>query len=224
MKQTSLNRGFTLIELLVVIAIIGLLSSVVLASLSSARQKSRDARRTADIGQIRIALEMYFDAAGYYPPIVDATSNETGSACGVGGAYTTAYGYTASYNYAGASIAGCGHCNRWCALGDLMEDVMPKLPKDPTNNTTYRYLYSSASENIAQVISDPGWGKWYGIMTVFEKSSANSQNDGGYFANAYEVGTSPTYCVNKYAGANGDWSFRNGAPVCDWGCVCKGGN
>ena len=56
------SKGFTLIELLVVIAIIGILSSVVLASLNSARKKSRDARRVADIKQVQLALEMYFDA------------------------------------------------------------------------------------------------------------------------------------------------------------------
>src|SRR3989344_5820326 len=63
----SKKRGFTLIELLVVIAIIGILSSVVLASLNSARRKSRDARRIADIGQIRLALELYFDTNRNYP-------------------------------------------------------------------------------------------------------------------------------------------------------------
>ena len=54
-----MKKGFTLIELLVVIAIIGILASVVLASLNSARKKSRDARRVADIKQIQLALELY---------------------------------------------------------------------------------------------------------------------------------------------------------------------
>jgi general secretion pathway protein G len=62
------KRGFTLIELLVVIAIIGILSSVVLASLNSARQKSRDARRIADIKQLQLALELFADSnSGGYP-------------------------------------------------------------------------------------------------------------------------------------------------------------
>jgi len=66
MFNTS-KRGFTLIELLVVIAIIGILSSVVLASLNDARQKSRDAKRIADIRQTQLALELYFDSNGSYP-------------------------------------------------------------------------------------------------------------------------------------------------------------
>ena len=61
------KKGFTLIELLVVIAIIGILASVVLASLNSARKKSRDARRIADIKQVQLALELYFDATRAYP-------------------------------------------------------------------------------------------------------------------------------------------------------------
>ena len=61
------RRGFTLIELLVVIAIIGILSAVVLTSLTSARVKARDARRQSDLHQISVALELYNNTHGAYP-------------------------------------------------------------------------------------------------------------------------------------------------------------
>ncbi len=61
------KKGFTLIELLVVISIIGVLSSVVLASLNSARMKARDARRLSDMHQIQLALAMYYDNNNQYP-------------------------------------------------------------------------------------------------------------------------------------------------------------
>lgn len=62
------NGGFTLIELLVVIAIIGILASIVLASLNTARKKGRDARRVADMKQVQLALELYYDAnSSKYP-------------------------------------------------------------------------------------------------------------------------------------------------------------
>jgi len=57
MKKTN-ERGFTLIELLVVISIIGLLSTMAVISLNSARSKARDAVRTTDVKNIVTALEM----------------------------------------------------------------------------------------------------------------------------------------------------------------------
>jgi len=70
------KKGFTLIELLVVIAIIGILSSVVLASLNSARQKSRDAKRVSDIQNLQLALELYFDSKGEYPDLLTDLSSD----------------------------------------------------------------------------------------------------------------------------------------------------
>jgi len=67
-NTTKRNKGgFTLIELLVVIAIIGILSSIVVVSLSSARARSRDSSRIAAMKQMQIALELYYDEFGTYP-------------------------------------------------------------------------------------------------------------------------------------------------------------
>lgn len=84
----SKKRGFTLIELLVVIAIIGVLSSVVLASLNTARQKSRDAKRQSDIKQLQLALQLYFDTNGSYPPTSGTTC--VSAACAVSSTTLTA--------------------------------------------------------------------------------------------------------------------------------------
>jgi len=66
-KNTKISHGFTLIELLVVIAIIGILATIVMVSLNTARSKARDARRVSDVRQMQLALQMEYDKAGSYP-------------------------------------------------------------------------------------------------------------------------------------------------------------
>jgi prepilin-type N-terminal cleavage/methylation domain-containing protein len=85
MSLASRNRGFTLIELLVVIAIIGMLSSVVLASLNGARQKGRDARRLADLKQLQVALELYYSQNGSYPALTTVNTDQAGFATSLAG-------------------------------------------------------------------------------------------------------------------------------------------
>jgi general secretion pathway protein G len=118
------NKGFTLIELLVVIAIIGVLSSIVIASISSARVKSRDTQRISDLRQIRTALEMYRDDNGKYPP----------SSCGYG-----CNDYFYSYN------------SSWNTFQTYLAPYI-KLPKDPVNtyapwvdSTSFSYTYGNVS-------------------------------------------------------------------------------
>ncbi len=61
------NKGFTLIELMVVISIIGLLSSIVLASLKDARDKANVTKFRAEVMQMVNALELYKNDNGKYP-------------------------------------------------------------------------------------------------------------------------------------------------------------
>ncbi len=97
---TSQKKGFTLVELLVVIAIIGLLSTVAVVSLGSARSKARDAKRIADMKQFMTALEQYYSDVGGYPPAAAATGTALGvastttSLCGTSGISGTCTGTT----------------------------------------------------------------------------------------------------------------------------------
>lgn len=115
MKRSAPSiRGFTLIELLVVIAIIGILSSVVLASLNSARQKARDSRRIADLKQIQTALELYYDTYRAYPSTSATAANQAAHTIGTWG--------------------GTGNGNPASFLDELVtRDYMPSVVQDPTN-------------------------------------------------------------------------------------------
>ncbi|TSC54596.1 MAG: putative General secretion pathway protein GspG [Parcubacteria group bacterium LiPW_30] len=109
------KKGFTLIELLVVIAIIGILSSIVIASLNTARVKARDTRRLADMNQLIKAIEMYHTDNGFYP------------ACGVADYCNS----TASGGYVNLNTLG------------VKPNYLSATPVDPTNIAAqYGYYYA----------------------------------------------------------------------------------
>lgn len=70
-----MKKGFTLIELLVVISIIGLLSSVVLASVTKVRDRANIVSRLESANQTYLALQMYLNDRGYYPNIITGSGN-----------------------------------------------------------------------------------------------------------------------------------------------------
>jgi prepilin-type N-terminal cleavage/methylation domain-containing protein len=82
-------RGFTLIELLVVIAIIGILSSVVLASVNIARAKGADTAAKSNITNIRAQAELVYDNnSGFYNNILTGNTvcNDSNVVAGLSGA------------------------------------------------------------------------------------------------------------------------------------------
>ena len=84
MKFLRKEKGFTLIELLVVIAIIGVLASIALSSLNTARAKARDIKRLAEVKNLQKALEIYYldnnrYPQGYNPPAANCLGSSLNS-------------------------------------------------------------------------------------------------------------------------------------------------
>lgn len=70
-KYKKTSSGFTLIELLVVVAILGLIASLIMVSISSAKIKARDVQRIVEISQIQKGLDIYFLNHNEYPQVKD---------------------------------------------------------------------------------------------------------------------------------------------------------
>ena len=123
-KNKFQQGGFTLIELLIVIAIIGILSSIVLVSLNSARGKARDAKRKQELSQIKSALDIYAVNSGQYPS--EAACDSSRGSCGTCPCSGNDWNYTTT-SYIGLSLKN--------ALG------IQNLPKDPLNDASHYYWY-----------------------------------------------------------------------------------
>lgn len=177
-----MRRGaFTLVELLVVIAIIGLLSTVAVISLNSARMKARDTKRIADLKQIRLALSMYYNDNGFYPP-----------PSGTAWDFNT---YTYSNNWDSSFVS-------------ALASYLSPLPKDPLNSSCapwsetpcYNYAYGNVGRytypktyDLAARLEDPnhpercgvkGWKFGEGAGYDFYWCTAFG---GGYTDQMYEI-------------------------------------
>ncbi len=146
-----------MIELLVIVSIIGLLASVVLASLNSARSKARDAKRISDLKQIQTALELYYSTNGSYPNVSICES---------------------------ALISGFP---TWNACWATLLSGYIAMPLDPLNSTStynwYSYQYGTQRNGCSNLAPGGAAGKYVLTARLENSATANSSYCSTYFSN-----------------------------------------
>jgi prepilin-type N-terminal cleavage/methylation domain-containing protein len=156
---TISQRGFTLIELLVVIAIIGLLSSVVLASLNTVRYKGFDSTRYSDLRQMETVLDSYYADYGSYP-VATGGSGVWYTACsGVIGMTQVTPENNIVMN-GGTTIVSLGYISS-IPSGPLTDGVSKDCYAYKSSGTNYKFMdYNPANPTTQTFCSNPA-GKYF---------------------------------------------------------------
>ncbi len=157
MKKNS-NKGFTLIELLVVIAIIGILSSVVLASLTTARQKGNDAAIKTSLANMRAQAEILYGGQG-----VSTYGVAQASSTGCTAANTTLFGTSSTgtllqmVNGVNAMVGSKTRCassaSSWAFMASTSDSTIAGWCVDSTGNTVSMGALEGFKDNLSGSIT-----------------------------------------------------------------------
>jgi prepilin-type N-terminal cleavage/methylation domain-containing protein len=169
------EKGFTLIEILIVVAIIAILASIVIVGVGPAQQSGRDARRVADLQDIRNGLQLFYDKCGFYPGTAAPT-------CTDGSAGATWTGSSGSFQ---SALEGAG-------IGINVGNV----PQDPSTNRTYGYAPSSDNTSyvIGAVLENPTNAVFTNYTAPTNIGSSWSE-DATTIAPNKDCKSAQTYCV-----------------------------
>ncbi len=142
-------RGFTIVELTVILAVVAILSTVVLVNAGEARKVARDKERMVMLDQISVAMRLYKEQFGVYPP---KCSEVTETWAGPGP----------------EAQSWLGECDEY--VTGLVPDFMSALPQDPSaedemnkgimyrvngNGTEYKLLFRRTVESQTLISGDP---------------------------------------------------------------------
>lgn len=179
--QKNKTKGFTLIELLVVIAIIGLLSSVVLASMNSARAKARDAVRISSLKTIQNALELYYSKCNTYV----VAQNCTGTAYGSGG--WGWFDYPSYSSTAGSVAQGLIDAG---VIGAIVIDPSGMITSNGVNRSGYMIGVNNTRYTIWANLENPSASN-----TATQNSCFFSSYDN--YSSSYPVAARANYCISN---------------------------